>query len=75
MSIENKQKIPSSDLLFRIIRELGISADAVFYPEHEQDPALLGNLRILLSRCDEKDMNVVMATLQSLLENKETDRR
>jgi len=75
MSIENKRQIPSCDLLFRIIRELEISADTIFYPEYEHDHALVGKLRILLSRCDEKDINVIIATLQSLLENKETEMR
>jgi len=34
MSIENKQQIPGSELLFLIIRELDISSDTIFYPEH-----------------------------------------
>ena len=69
-SIENKKKIPSCDLLFCIIRELEISADTIFYPEYKHDNPLLGKLRILLSRCNEKDVSVIIATLQSLLENK-----
>ena len=75
MSIENKRQIPSCDLLFRIIRALEISADTIFYPEYEHNHALVGKLRLLLSRCDEKDINVIIATLQSLLENKETETR
>jgi transcriptional regulator with XRE-family HTH domain len=74
MSIENKRQIPSCDLLFRIIRELEIPADMVFYPEHENDHALIKKLQVLLSKCDEKDMTVIMATLQSLLDNKDLDR-
>jgi len=70
MSIENKQQIPSCNLLFRIIRELEISADTIFYPEYNHDHALVKKLQILLSRCDEKDIKVITATLQSLLENK-----
>ena len=73
MSIENKKQIPSCDLLFRIIRELEISADTIFYPEYNHDHALVKKLQILLSRCDEKDISVIIATLQSLLENKESD--
>ena len=72
MSIENKRQIPSCNLLFRIIRELEISADTIFYPEYEHNHALVKKLQILLSRCDEKDINVIIATLQSLLENKES---
>jgi len=36
MSIENKKQIPSCNLLFRLVRELGISAGTIFYPEHKQ---------------------------------------
>ena len=69
-AIENKQKTPSGDLLFYIIRELEIPADTIFYPEYRHDNVLLGKLRLLLIRCNDKDMNVIIATLQSLLENK-----
>ena len=66
MSIENKQQIPSSDLLFRIIRELEISADMIFYPENEHANPLIKKLQVLLSKCDERDVTVIIATLQSL---------
>jgi transcriptional regulator with XRE-family HTH domain len=72
MAIENKQQIPSCDLLFRIIRELDLSADAIFYPEHEENRPVINKLKRYLSHCDEKDVHVIMATLQSLLENKES---
>lgn len=71
MSIENRKQIPSCDLLFRIIRELDISANCIFYPEYEKNCRAMEKLHMYLGRCDEKDMNVVVATLQSLLENKE----
>ena len=70
MSIENKQQLPSCDLLFRIIRELEINADAIFYPEHEKDSALINKLQILLSKCDEQDIAAIIAILQSLLQTK-----
>ena len=69
-SIENKKKTPSCDLLFYIIRELEISADTIFYPEYRHDNAMVGKLRLLLIRCDEKDINAITATLQYLIENK-----
>ena len=72
MSIENKQQIPSGDLLFRIIRELEIPADTIFYPEHEHDSAVIKKLQILLRKCDEQDINAIIATLQSLLQTKNT---
>ena len=70
MSIENKRQIPSCDLLFRIIRELEISADTVFYPEYKRDNALVKKLQVLLSKCDEQDITVIIAILQSLLQTK-----
>lgn len=72
MSIENKQQIPSSNLLFRIIRELEIPADTIFYPEYGHNHALVNKLQILLGRCDEKDITVITATLQSLLQTKDS---
>ena len=36
-SIENSYKKPSYNLLVRIIRELDIPADMVFYPEYEEN--------------------------------------
>ncbi|MCL2152595.1 MAG: helix-turn-helix domain-containing protein [Oscillospiraceae bacterium] len=63
MSIENKQQIPNCGLLFRIIRELELSADNIFYPEHEENRPVIEKLKRYLSRCDEKDVNVIMATL------------
>jgi transcriptional regulator with XRE-family HTH domain len=70
MSIENRQQIPSCDLLFRIIRELEISADTIFYPECRHGNTLIKKLEILLSKSDEQDIAVILATLQSLLQTK-----
>ena len=35
-AIENSGRKPSYDLLVRIIRELGIPAESVFYPEYRE---------------------------------------
>jgi len=67
MSIENRKQIPSSDLLFKIIRELDISADTIFYPEHGRDCELLNRLHILLSRFEEHEIELVITMLQILL--------
>ena len=70
MSIENKKQIPSCDLLFHIIRELEIPADSIFYPEYPHDHVLMGKLRLLLNKYDEKEVSNIIAILQSLLNNK-----
>jgi len=68
MSLENKHQIPSSELLFRLIRELEISSDVIFYPEHSRTCETVGKLHILLSKCEEQDINVIIVLLQSLLD-------
>jgi transcriptional regulator with XRE-family HTH domain len=45
-AIENSGRKPSYDLLVRIIRELDIPADTVFYPENGQQSEKIYQLRI-----------------------------
>ncbi len=68
LSIENENKKPSYDLLFRLVRELGISADTIFYPELESKSSELEQLNNLLCLCNEYQINVVKATLKALLD-------
>ena len=70
MSIENENKKPSYDVLFRLIRELSISADVIFYPEQESDNSEIGQLVRLIHLCNERDIKIVIATAKALLENK-----
>jgi transcriptional regulator with XRE-family HTH domain len=70
MSIENENKKPSYDVLFRLIRELEISADQIFYPEDETLMTELNQASLLLRRCNRYELHVVMATARALLEKK-----
>ena len=70
MSIENKQQIPSSELLFQIIRELEISSDAIFYPEHNYDCELVSKLNLLLYKSEERDIVMIISVLQALMDIK-----
>jgi len=67
MSLENKKQIPSCPLLFRIIRELGISADMIFYPESKNDEETVKKLQMLLNTCNERDITAIITILQSLV--------
>ena len=68
LSIENNRKKPSYDLLFRIIRELSIPADKIFYPEFAQSKAEIDELRRLLAQCSEKEAHLVKAALRLIAE-------
>ena len=70
MSIENENKKPSYDVLFRLIRELGISADTIFYPENQHVDTKVEQLVRSLYLCDDRELKIATATIQALLDNK-----
>lgn len=69
-AIENEQKQPSYNLLFMLVRELQIPSDMIFYPERQKNYKELDWLQDLLKQCDSKDLNIVISTVKSLLDNK-----
>lgn len=66
-AIENENQKPSYELLFRLIRELTIPADIIFYPEIDNEHFEQEKIRLMLAQCDKKEVNTVATTLQSLL--------
>ena len=70
MSIENENKKPSYNVLFRLVRELGISADTIFYPENKSTSNELEQLIRLLHLCNERDLKIVTAMVKALLDFK-----
>jgi transcriptional regulator with XRE-family HTH domain len=70
MSIENENKKPSYDVLFRLVRELNISADTIFYPENQYANTKIEQLIRLLYLCNDRELNITTTVIQSLLENK-----
>lgn len=69
-ALENEHKIPSLDLLYRLVRALGMSADTIFYPEIESKSAELAQFTRMLSLCDQMDLKIIEATLTAILDNK-----
>jgi Uncharacterized protein conserved in bacteria len=70
MSIENENKKPSYDVLYRLIRELGISGDTIFYPENQHIDTKVEQLARLLYLCDDRELKIATATIQALIHNK-----
>lgn len=70
MSIENEKKKPSYDVLFQLIRELGISSDTIFFPENKSTNTKVEQLTRLLRLCDERDLKIAEATVKALLDTK-----
>jgi len=66
--IENENKKPSFDVLYRLIRELNISPEEIFYPEKPSKDSEIEEILRMLSACDERSLEVVKATAKALIE-------
>lgn len=66
--IENEGQKPSYDVLYRLIRELSIVPDLIFYPERSSKDSEVENLIRLLYNCDERSLEVVKATAKALID-------
>ena len=67
--IENEGKKSSFDILYKIIRQLSISPDLIFYSERPTTDSEVENLIRMLYNCDERALNVIKATAEALIEN------
>lgn len=65
--IENEDKKPSYDVLYKLIRELSISPDSIFYPEKPSKDSEIENLLRMLYSCDERSLEVIKATAKALI--------
>lgn len=70
MALENEHKHPSFEVLCKIILTLNILADNIFYPESQNTENEKEQLIRLLSRCDERDLKIITATVKAVLESK-----
>lgn len=65
--LENEGKKPAYDVLFKLIRELSINPDFIFYPEKEQKCDEIDGLIRMLYQCDQRSLSIVTATLAAAL--------
>ena len=66
--IENENKKPSYDVLYKLIRVLSISPDLIFYPEKNSEISEIDTLIRTLCSCDQRLLPVVRATITALIE-------
>ena len=69
--IENEGKKPSFDILYKLIRELNILPDSIFYPEKPSKDSEVENLVRMLYNCDERSMEIIKATVKAAIESQE----
>lgn len=65
--LERFRNNPSYEMFERIIRYFNLSADAVIYPEKDQPDDTYQQLNRLLTRCNEQQLRVILATTEALL--------
>lgn len=69
ISIENEKQKPSYDVLFKIIRELAIVPDLIFYPDKPCKDTEIDDLIRMLYNCDERSIEIIKATVKAALES------
>lgn len=66
--LENDGKTPGYAVLCRLIRELSISPDLLFYPEKSTQDSEVETLLRKLATCDERAIEVAKVTIQALID-------
>ncbi len=67
--IENEGKKPSYDILYKLIRELSILPDQIFFPEKKIEDSEMESLVRMLYNCDERSMQIIKATVRAALDS------
>lgn len=70
-AIENQNKKPSYDILYKLVRALSIPADMIFYPEMRENTSNKEQLVRMINQCDEHSLKVLFATAGVLLEEQD----
>lgn len=66
--IENEGKFPSFEVLYKLVRELSINPDLIFYPEKPSKDSKAEDLVRMLYNCDDRSLEVVKATAKALID-------
>ena len=68
MAIENEGSYPSYGVLYKLIRELGISADSIFYPDKQAANPRIDDIIRMLPNCDQRSIKIIRAAVKAALE-------
>ena len=68
LNIEHYKGNPKMEILWALIRALGIDANAVFYPEKAHDNSDMKRLQLLLEDCSDEEVSMLLSICESVLE-------
>ena len=69
--LERFRNNPSYDVFEKVIRYFNLSADTVIYPTENLTNTTYQQIERLLTRCDEGQLRVILATTEALLSESE----
>lgn len=69
--IENEGKVPTFEVLKKIVRELAIDGDLIFYPEKPSKDSAIEDFVRMLYNCDDRSMKIVKAPAKAALESQQ----
>lgn len=67
--IENEGKVPTFEVLKKIVRELAIDGNLIFYPEKPIKDSEVEVLVRMLYSCDDRFLKIIRATVKAALES------
>ena len=70
--IENEGKAPKLDVLKKLVRELSIDANSIFYPEKPSKDSEVDDLVRMLYNCDDRSLKIIRATVKTALEGQQS---
>ena len=70
--IENEGKAPKLDVLKKLVRELAIDGNLIFYPEKPSKDSEIDDLVRMLYNCDDLSLKIIRATVKAALEGQQS---
>ena len=67
--IENEGKIPSFEVVCKLVETLSIPGDFVFYPQKALHDPDVEEITRMLYRCDKRSLKIVKAVLRAILDD------
>ena len=72
--IENEGKVPKFDVLKKLVLELSVDANSIFYPEKPSKDSAVEDLVRMLYSCDDRSLKIIRATVKAALESQQNNR-
>ena len=67
LNIENYKWNPKMEVLYPLVRALGIDAREIFNPEMQRETVALRQLRLLIEECSEEEAAAIIPIFKSVL--------